>query len=382
MSSKSVAALAGASALALYSSLSMAAGEQSKYNLPEPQSVIAQDIYDQHIVLMWICLVIFIGVFGVMFYSILKHRKSLGYKAANFHHSTTVEVVWTVIPCIILVVMAYPATKTVIAMKDTSSPDMTIKATGYQWMWGYDYLTGEGEGISFYSRLSTPRAQIENKEPKGENYLLEVDNRVVVPVGKKVRVIITANDVIHAWWVPALGIKQDAIPGFIRDTWFTADTPGVYRGQCAELCGKDHGFMPIVVEVLEEDDYAEWVAAQLGASEAAAEQAEADAEKEFTMDELNTKGEQVYAAHCAACHQPNGQGIPGAFSALDGSELVNGPVAEHIDIVINGKANTAMTPFRHLSDVDLAAVITYERNAWSNDTGDIVQPSDINEYRN
>ncbi|MCH9639698.1 MAG: cytochrome c oxidase subunit II [Betaproteobacteria bacterium] len=382
MSSKSVATLAGVSALALYSSMSTAAGEQSKYNLPEPQSVIAHEIYDMHIWLMWICVVIFVGVFGVMFYSILKHRKSLGYKAANFHHSTSVEIVWTVIPCIILIVMAYPATKTVISMKDTSSPDMTIKATGYQWMWGYDYLTGEGEGISFFSRLSTPRAQIENKEPKGENYLLEVDNRVVVPVGKKVRVIITANDVIHAWWVPALGIKQDAIPGFIRDTWFTVDTPGVYRGQCAELCGKDHGFMPIVVEALEEDDYAEWVAAQLGASEAAAEQAEADAEKEFTMEELNTKGEQVYAAHCAACHQPNGQGIPGAFSALDGSELVNGPVAEHIDIVINGKANTAMTPFRHLSDVDLAAVVTYERNAWSNDTGDVVQPSDINEYRN
>ncbi len=383
MSSKSVATLAGVSALALYSSVSMAAGVQSKYNLPEPQSVIAQDIYDQHIMLMWICLVIFIGVFGVMFYSILKHRKSLGYKAANFHHSTTVEIIWTVIPCFILVVMAWPATKTVIAMKDTSSPDMTIKATGYQWMWGYDYLTGEGEGISFFSKLSTPRAQIQNKEPKGEHYLLEVDNRVVVPVGKKVRVILTANDVIHAWWVPALGIKQDAIPGFIRDTWFTADTPGVYRGQCAELCGKDHGYMPIVVEVLAEDDYTQWVAAQLGAAEEAAEQAEVDANTEFTLDELSAKGEQVYAAHCAACHQPNGQGIPGAFSALDGSEFINeGSVADHIEIVINGKANTAMTPFGHLSDLDLAAVVTYERNAWSNETGDVVQPSDINEYRN
>ncbi|PXW87618.1 cytochrome c oxidase subunit 2 [Nitrosomonas sp. Nm84] len=262
MRSKSVAALAGVSALALYSSMAIG----SKYNLPEPQSVIAKDIYDQHIVLLWICLVIFIGVFGVMFYSILKHRKSLGYKAANFHHSTAVEVVWTIIPCLILIVMAYPATKTVIAMKDTSSPDMTIKATGYQWMWGYDYLQGEGEGISFFSKLSTPRVQIENKAPKGENYLLEVDNRVVVPVGKKVRVIITANDVLHAWWVPALGIKQDAIPGFIRDTWFTADKPGIYRGQCAELCGKDHGYMPIVVEVMEAGEYTKWVAAQQGAS--------------------------------------------------------------------------------------------------------------------
>ncbi len=262
MRSKSVATLAGVSALALYSS--MAVG--SKYNLPEPQSVIAKDIYDQHILLLWICLAIFIGVFGVMFYSILKHRKSLGYKAANFHHSTAVEVLWTIIPCLILVVMAYPATKTVIAMKDTSSPDMTIKATGYQWMWGYDYLQGEGEGISFFSKLATPRVQIENKAPKGENYLLEVDNRVVVPVGKKVRVILTANDVLHAWWVPALGIKQDAIPGFIRDTWFTADKPGIYRGQCAELCGKDHGFMPIVVEVMDAGEYTKWVAAQQGAS--------------------------------------------------------------------------------------------------------------------
>ncbi|MFZ1852810.1 MAG: cytochrome c oxidase subunit II [Nitrosomonas sp.] len=258
MRSKSVVALAGVFALALYSSMAIG----SKYNLPEPQSVIAKDIYDQHIVLMWICLVIFIGVFGVMFYSILKHRKSLGYKAANFHHSTAVEVIWTVIPCIILVVMALPATKTVIAMKDTSNPDMTIKATGYQWMWGYDYLQGEGEGISFFSKLSTPKSQVENKEPKGENYLLEVDNRVVVPAGKRIRIILTANDVIHAWWVPALGVKQDAIPGFIRDTWFTADKPGIYRGQCAELCGKDHGYMPIVVEVLEAGEYAKWVAAQ------------------------------------------------------------------------------------------------------------------------
>jgi cytochrome c oxidase subunit 2 len=198
-----------------------------------------------------------------MFYSVLKHRKSLGYKAANFHHSTTVEVIWTVIPCLILIAMALPATKTVLAMKDTSSPDMTIKATGYQWMWGYDYLQGEGEGISFFSKLSTPRAQLDNREPKGENYLLEVDNNLVVPVGKKVRIILTANDVLHAWWVPALGVKQDAIPGFIRDTWFTADNPGIYRGQCAELCGKDHGYMPIVVEVLDEAAYAKWAAEKL-----------------------------------------------------------------------------------------------------------------------
>lgn len=274
MSSKSVITLAGVSALALYSSMAIG----SKYNFQEPQSVIAQDIYDQHIMLMWICVAIFIGVFGVMFYSVLKHRKSKGHKAANFHHSTTVEVIWTVIPALILIVMAWPATKTVIAMKDTSEPDITIKATGYQWMWGYDYLQGEGEGISFYSKLSTPKAQIEGKEAKGENYLLEVDNNVVVPVGKKVRVILTANDVIHAWWVPALGSKQDAIPGFIRDTWFTADSPGIYRGQCAELCGKDHGYMPIVVEVMNEEDYSQWVSNQQEKS-ASTDSAEESADK-------------------------------------------------------------------------------------------------------
>ncbi|CAE6516137.1 cytochrome c oxidase subunit 2 [Nitrosomonas nitrosa] len=256
MSSKSVAALVGSITLAFYSGMAFS----SKYNFQEPQSVIARDIYDQHIMLLWICLAIFIAVFGVMFYSILKHRKSLGYKAANFHHSTAVEIIWTTIPVLILIAMAWPATKTVIAMKDTSEPDITIKATGYQWLWGYDYLQGEGEGISFYSKLSTPPAQMRNKEPKGENYLLEVDNNLVVPVGKKIRIITTANDVIHAWWVPAFGVKQDAIPGFIRDAWFTAEKPGIYRGNCAELCGKDHGYMPIVVEVMEQDKYAEWVA--------------------------------------------------------------------------------------------------------------------------
>ncbi len=253
---KLIAVLSGFVTLVFYSGVAVS----SKYNLPAPQSTIAQQIYDQHMLALWICLIIFIGVFGVMGYSIIKHRKSVGYKAANFHHSTTVEFIWTTIPILILVGMSWPATKTVIAMKDTSEADITIKATGYQWMWGYDYIQGEGEGISFYSQLTTPQDQIRNQAPKGENYLLEVDNRVVVPVGKKIRVLMTANDVIHAWWVPALGVKQDAIPGFIRDAWFTADSPGIYRGQCAELCGKEHGFMPIVVEVLEQEKYAQWVA--------------------------------------------------------------------------------------------------------------------------
>ena len=377
MSSKATAALIGVLTLALYSGLSMAAPDPYQLNLQQPQSIIAQQMYDQHTMVLWVCLVIFIGVFGVMFYSVLKHRKDAGYKAANFHHSTTVEIIWTIIPFFILIGMAYPATKTIIAMKDTSSPDITIKTTGYQWKWGYDYLIGEGEGISFLSALSTPRAQIENKEPKGENYLLEVDNPLVVPVGKKVRILLTANDVLHAWWVPALGVKQDAIPGFIRDVWFTADKPGTYRGQCAELCGKEHGFMPIVVEAVEPEKYTQWVAEQTKKSAATA----VDVNKVFTAEELKAEGEKVYAGNCVACHQANGKGIPGTFAALDGSKIANGPKAEHLNIVMNGKNGTAMAAFKHLSDVQIAAVVTYERNAWGNTAGDVVQPSEINDLR-
>ena len=377
MSSKAAARIVGASALGFYSGLVLAAADPHQLNLPEPQSVIAQEIYDMHTMLLWICLVIFVGVFGVMFYSVLKHRKSLDYPAANFHHSTTVEIIWTIIPIFILVGMAYPATKTVIAMKDTSSPDITIKATGYQWKWGYDYLTGEGDGISFLSNLATPKAQIENAAPKGENYLLEVDNRLVVPVGKKVRILLTANDVIHAWWVPALGVKQDAIPGFIRDVWFTVEKPGTYRGQCAELCGKEHGFMPIVVEAVTPEKYAQWVGEQKTKLAAAT----VDVNKEFTMDELKAEGEKVYAANCVACHQANGKGVPGTFAPLDGSKIATGPKGEHINIVMNGKTGTAMAAFKHLSDVQIAAVVTYERNAWGNTAGDLVQPSEINQLR-
>ncbi|SFU60860.1 cytochrome c oxidase subunit 2 [Nitrosomonas eutropha] len=263
--SKLMALLSNFVVLGSYSGLAIS----SKYNLPEPQTPIAQEIYDQHIMALWICLVIFIGVFGVMGYSIVKHRKSVGYKAANFHHSTIVELIWTVIPVLILIAISWPATKTIIAMKDTSEADITIKATGYQWMWGYDYIQGEGEGISFYSQLATSQDQIRNQAPKGENYLLEVDNRVVVPTGKKIRVLMTANDVIHAWWVPALGVKQDAIPGFIRDAWFKVEKPGIYRGQCAELCGKEHGFMPVVVEVMEQEKYSRWVVERQKAASAA-----------------------------------------------------------------------------------------------------------------
>jgi cytochrome c oxidase subunit 2 len=365
-------------AAVLHSGLGMAASaDPYQLNLPEPQSIIARQIYDQHTMLLWICLVIFVGVFGTMFYSVLKHRKSQGYKAANFHHSTTVEIIWTIIPFFILVGMAYPATKTIIAMKDTSSPDITIKTTGYQWKWGYDYITGEGEGISFFSSLATPKGQINNAAAKNENYLLEVDNPLVVPVGKKVRILLTANDVIHAWWVPALGAKQDAIPGYVRDTWFTADKPGTYRGQCAELCGKEHGFMPIVVEVVEPQKYAQWVAEQKKKSTATA----VDTSKVFTAEELKAEGEKVYAANCVACHQANGKGLPGTFPPLEGSKLAHGPKADHINIVMNGKTGTAMAAFKHLSDVQIASVVTYERNSWGNKAGDVVQPSEINEFR-
>ena len=378
MSSKVAVILAWISTFILYPGIAAGASELSKINLPEPATKIATEMYDLHMFVMYVCVVIFFGVFGTMLYSVLKHRKSVGYKAANFHHSTTVEVIWTTIPFIILITMGYPATKTIIAMKDTSTPEITIKATGYQWQWGYDYLTGEGEGISFYSKISTPREQIRNEAPKGENYLLEVDNNVVVPVGKKIRILTTANDVIHAWSVQALGVKQDAIPGFIRDAWFKAERTGIYRGVCSELCGKEHAFMPIVVEVVEPEKYSQWVVAQNKKSEETA----VDVNKEFTMDELKAQGEKVYAGTCVACHQVTGKGIPGTFPGLDGSKITNGPKAEHIKMVVNGKAGTAMVAFKHLSDVDIAAVVTYERNSWGNKTGDVVQPSEIKEFRN
>jgi cytochrome c oxidase subunit II len=351
----------------------------NQYNLQPPQSVIAREIYDLHTLIMWIIFGIFVVVFGAMTYSIVKHRKSVGHKAEQFHENTTVEIIWTVIPFVILIGMALPATRTVISMKDTSSADITIKATGYQWKWGYDYLQ---EGISFYSTLSTPRDQIENRAPKGEHYLIEVDNPVVVPVGKKIRIITTANDVIHAWWVPALGIKQDAIPGFVRDTWFKADNPGTYRGQCAELCGKDHGFMPIVVEAVEPEKYASWVAEQKKKTAAAAP----DPGKQWTLQELMAQGEKSYAANCQACHQAHGKGIPGAFPPLSGSKVVAGPKEDQINVVLNGRKGTftptsAMPPQAGLSDVEIAAAITYTRNSLGNKTGQIVTPADVKAQR-
>ena len=339
-------------------------------NFQPPITPIAGQMYDLNLYIFWICVVIFVLVFGVMFYSIFKHRRSVGHQAAQFHENTMVEIVWTVIPFLILLFMAWPATKTILAMKDTSAPELTVKVTGYQWKWGYDYLQ---DGIGFYSNLTTPLAQIENREPKGPHYLLEVDRPLVVPIDTKVRVIITANDVLHAWWVPALGIKQDAIPGFVRDSWFKAEKVGIYRGQCAELCGKEHGFMPIVVEVKSKADYATWLAEQKKQVAAAAD----DPSKVWTEADLAAKGQQVYAANCIACHQANGKGVPGAFPALDGSKLVLGPPEPQIALVLNGKQGTAMASFKQLSNTDIAAVITYTRNAWSNHTGQAIQPAEV-----
>jgi cytochrome c oxidase subunit 2 len=346
----------------------------NQLDLHPPVTKIAAELQWLHNYIMIICLVIFVGVFGVMFYSILKHRKSKGAKPANFHESVTVEIIWTVLPFFIVIGMALPATKAVVAMKDTTNADITIKATGYQWKWGYDYLKGEGEGIGFLSTLDTSHRVMSNsgKPPATDDYLLKVDNPLVVPVDRKIRIITTANDVIHAWMVPAFGVKQDAIPGFVRDTWFRADKTGDFYGQCAELCGKEHAYMPIHVKVVTQDQYAKWVGEQQAAMKAAAD----DPAKVWQLADLVARGEKVYAANCAACHQANGKGA-GPIKALDGSAIVTGDAAQQIQILLNGAAGGAMPAWKQLSDTELAAVITYTKNSWSNKTGKLVQPAEI-----
>ena len=340
-------------------------------NLPPPASGLAQEIYDLHTLILWICAAIFIAVFVPMFVALVRHRKSLGHQPAGFHDNQKVEIAWTVIPTLILLGMAWPATRMVIAMKDTEKEDLTIKITGHQWKWEYEYL---GDGIRFMSNSSTPKKQIDGTQPKGEHYLLEVDRPLVVPAGKKIRLVTTASDVIHSWAIPALGVKQDAIPGFIRDAWFKADNPGTYRGQCTELCGVGHGFMPVVVNVVTPEEFAAWRQEQKDQLAAIA----ASAGKTYDMAQLKAIGEKVYTTNCMACHQASGMGIPNVFPALAGSKIATGDKAGHIDIVLNGKPNTTMAAFgKQLSDLDLAAVITYERNNWSNKTGDMVQPADV-----
>lgn len=366
--------------LLLVSMFANTAWADSAINLTKGVTAISNEVYGLHMMVLYICIAIGIVVFGAMFWSIAFHRKSKGAKAADFHESTKVEILWTVIPVIILIAMAVPATSTLIAMEDNSNSDITILVTGSQWKWHYKYFN---EDIEFYSVLSTPRAQYENQqgtgEAKGENYLLEVDKPLVIPVNKKVRFLLTSDDVIHSWWVPAFAVKQDANPGFINEAWTIVDKPGIYRGQCAELCGKDHGFMPVVVEVKSEADYQAWLTEQhqLIAEAAAAEKASLTASA--SMDELMQLGETTYTAHCAACHQPSGLGLPPAFPALKGSAIVTtGSSAEHIDIVFNGKAGTGMQGYgKQLSLKEIAAVVTYERNAWGNNTGDIVQAADV-----
>lgn len=354
----------------------------NQLNLPQGVTQIAQDVAWLHWMVMIVCTVIFIGVFGVMFYSIVMHRKSRGAVPAKFHEHVGVEVAWTVVPFLIVIAMALPATRTVVAMKDTSSADLTIMATGYQWRWGYEYVDGPAQGVKFMSNLSTPRAQIEGKEPRSNTYLMEVDRPLVVPVDKKVRVVLTANDVIHSWMVPDFGVKQDAIPGFLRDTWFRAQKPGTYRGQCAELCGKDHAFMPIVVDVLSQPDYDAWVAEQKRLLAEAAD----DPSKEWSTEELLERGKNVYATYCTACHQADGKGLPGTFPALDGdTDYVLAPMKKQILTVLNGHPGTAMAAWRDIiNDVEIGAVITYTRHAWSNQgkgEDPVVQPAQVKALR-
>lgn len=350
----------------------------NQFNLPDGVTQIARDIQWLHWMLLIVCAAIFVGVFGTMVYSLIMHRKSRHPTPAQFHEHVGVEIAWTVVPFIIVIAMALPATRTVVAMKDTTSADLTVKVTGYQWKWGYEYVDGPAQGVKFLSNLSTPRDQIEGKAPRGNLYLMEVDKPLVVPVDKKVRIVLTSNDVIHSWMVPHFGVKQDAMPGFLRDTWFRAEEIGTYRGQCAELCGKDHAFMPIVVDVVSQADYEKWSAEQQQTLAQAAE----DPDKVWDAEELVAQGEKVYAAHCVACHQANGQGMPPVFPALDGDEeYVLAPMKEQILTVLNGHPGTAMAAFRdQLSDTEIASVITYTRNAWSNagkGEDPVVQPADV-----
>lgn len=344
-------------------------------NMPQGVTDISHKIYDLHMIIFWVCVVIGILVFGVMIISILLHRKSRGAKPADFHESTRVEIVWTVIPFLILIGMAIPATSTLRAIYDASDAAMDIEIRGYQWKWQYTYMSdGEDEQVSFFSNLSTPGDEINNLANKGEYYLLEVDEPMVIPVHKRVRFLITANDVIHSWWVPALGIKKDAIPGFLHEAWTVVNEPGIYRGQCAELCGKGHGFMPIVVRAVVQEEFDEWFAGK----QADAIRARESSVEEWSMQALMRKGEASYLKNCAICHQSNGEGVPPAFPAIKGSAIALGDIKTHANIVLNGKAGTAMQAFGvQLNAADLAAIITYQRNAWGNNKGDLIQPKEM-----
>ena len=355
--------------------VSMQSWAEYQLDLRPGVTSFSQGAYGIHTLVMWICVGIGVIVFGAMIYSIIMHRKSRGAVASKFDDNLTVEIVWTVVQFIILAFMAVPATKVLLDMEDVSNSDMSIKVTGYQWKWHYDYL---GEDITFFSNLTTSVEEIQNKATKNPNYLLEVDNHIVVPVNKKIRLLFTSADVIHAWWIPAFGVKKDAIPGYINESWFKTVQIGTYRGQCAELCGTNHGFMPIVVDVVSEADYATWVAGQKESAAAAV----ASSNKTWTKDELMEHGKTVYSTNCVACHQANGEGIPNVFPGLKGSAVALGGIAKHIDVIVNGVSGTAMQAFGpQLNDADIAALVTYERNAWGNNVGDMAQPADIKAAR-
>jgi len=370
--------------LFITSLLSSSAWAETQLNLTKGVTAVSREVYDLHMLALWICTAIGVIVFGAMFWSMAFHRKSKGAKAADFHESTKVEILWTAIPIVILIGMAVPATSTLIDMENNDNSEVTIQVTGSQWKWHYKYFD---QDIEYYSVLSTPREEYENQNgsfagngnAKNENYLLEVDKPLVIPANKKVRFLITSDDVIHSWWVPAFAVKQDANPGFINEAWTNVDIPGIYRGQCAELCGKDHGFMPIVVEVKSPEDYDVWLNEQHAMTAKAAEAEEASLSASMSKDELMQLGETTYMAYCAACHQPTGLGLPPAFPALKGSPIATtGSVAKHIDVVFNGITGTGMQGYgKQLSLKEIAAVVTYERNAWGNDTGDVVQTSDV-----
>jgi cytochrome c oxidase subunit 2 len=345
-------------------------------NMPEGVTPISHQIYDLHMLVFWICVIIGVIVFGAMTWSILFHRKSRGAVAAHFHESTMVEIFWTVGPLAILIGIAIPATGTLLDLEDAkTNADINLQVTGIQWKWKYKYID---EDVEFISSLAQSSRDVV-KDPTGhENYLLEVDQPIVLPINKKIRFLFNSDDVIHAWWVPDLAVKQDVIPGFINDSWALIEEPGTYRGQCAELCGREHGFMPIVVEAVTQSEYEQWIAEKKAEAAAVA----ASAEQEWSMQDLLTKGESVYAGNCAACHGPTGAGIPGVFPAIANSPIATGDAAEHVNVVMNGRSGTAMAAYKtQLSDVDLAAVITFERNSFGNSAGDMVQPSAIKNAR-
>ena len=375
MSRHSCFALGSTGIVGSLAALSGTAQANWAVNMSPGVTEVSRSVFDLHMTIFLICVVIGVVVFGVMFWSMLRHRRSPDRAPAQFHESTTVEILWTIVPFVILVLMAIPATRTLIDIYDTGESDVDIQVTGYQWKWHYRYL---GEDVAFFSNLATPREQIGGQAARGEHYLLEVDEPLVLPVGAKVRFLVTAADVIHSWWVPALAVKKDAIPGFVNEAWTRIEQPGIYRGQCTELCGKDHGFMPVVVEARTPEDYAAWLAER----KAAAQAERALGDREWSLDALMARGEQAYQSACAACHQASGEGLPPVFPALRGSAIATGARQGHIAIVVDGKPGTAMPAFgRQLSALDLAAIITYERNAWGNQTGDMVTPQDIAAYQ-